>query len=75
MNIEKQGNRVAGALAVAIMMAMPITIGYYLVRLGFVELGLPPIFAFLSGILIAMGGSALLAWVTYKLIVRLAPTK
>lgn len=75
MGNEKQGNRAATSLAAAIMMVMPLTIGYYLVLFDFGRLDFPPIFVFLGGCIIAMGGSALLAWVTYKLVSRLTPSR
>lgn len=55
MGNEKQGNRAATSLAAAIMMVMPLTIGYYLVLFDFGRLDFPPIFVFLGGCIIAMG--------------------
>lgn len=75
MNTEKQSSPIATALAAAIMMVMPLTIGYYLVRAGFGALDFPPIYVFFGGFLIAVGGSALLAWVAYKLIIRWVAAK
>jgi hypothetical protein len=67
MQTKNKGNRLPIALAAAIMMVMPTTIGYYLVNAGFGYLDMPPIFIFISGCVIAMGGSAILSWVVYKL--------
>lgn len=75
MSSEKQGNRIATSLAAAIMLVMPITIGYYLMLAGFGGLDLSPIFIILGGCFIAMGGSALLAWGAYKLFYQSAPSK
>lgn len=75
MDTEKQSNPVATALAAAIMLVMPLTIGYYLVLLGFGRLDLPPIYVFVGGCVIAMGGSALLAWAAYKLASRFSPRR
>lgn len=74
-NTENQGNRIAISLAAAIMMVMPLTIGYYLVLAGFGQLDFPTIYIFSLGCLISMGGSALIAWVVYKLVIRLAPSR
>lgn len=75
MSTIKQGNRIATALAAAIMLVMPTTVGYYLLLGGFTDLNAPPVLLFLGGCLIAIGGSAILAWGVYKLADRSAPTK
>lgn len=67
MDTKNKGNRLPIALAAAIMMVMPATIGYYLGYAGFGNLDMRPIFIFISGCVIAMGGSAILSWVVYKL--------
>ncbi|WP_147464735.1 hypothetical protein [Pseudomonas cannabina] len=72
---EDKSNRIAVALAAAIMMVTPLTFGYYLIYAGFGELSVPPIFLLLGGSFIAIGGSAVLAWSVYKLGTRLTRNK
>jgi hypothetical protein len=67
MSIQPENNRVGESLAAAVMMFMPVTIGYYLVFFGFDFWGLPVLYVFAGGIVLAMGGSALAAFAVYKL--------
>lgn len=75
MNTSERPNRVAVAFASAIMLVLPLTIGYYLVALGFLWWNLPAIYLLMLGFVIAVGGSALLALCVYQLIVRFAKRK
>ncbi|RMO97704.1 MULTISPECIES: hypothetical protein [Pseudomonas syringae group] len=57
--------RLAGALASAILAIFPVTIGYYLLRFN-VWGWLPGLILFWVYVLVAMAGSAVLAFIAFK---------
>ncbi|PRW84441.1 hypothetical protein C7A10_28820 [Pseudomonas fluorescens] len=75
MITQEIGNRIAVGLAAAIMLVMPSTIGFYLLRWNFHWWGLPPVVPFMGGCYIAIVGSALVAWIAYKVAIRFAASR